>query len=624
MREIDNILRQIEQHIQLSTYANVETDKFELKDLSTGDEWKELYKSTCAFLNTRGGILVIGVKDDHKNKRFRFTGFDSRIENKIKDIALKFNDDEGNSIDLTEFVRPDLIELKPFMDGQICIIFIEKLPDEQKYVFYGNEAYERRITGDHRIPPEKIQKQLELKIELKNATELEFVPNSMINDFDLVKLNEYIYRLNKDIRVETLKPDLESAISFLTRKKFIRENSPTLLGILVCGKHPYDKVGGRCEVDTYFETGIEIAADKKVLKDNIISLMENSIGYTFSKTGTGISVEKGGTTLFEYPEKVVRETINNALAHRDYKSERFTIIKIANNLHVEIRNPGKFRQEQLMTANDPIKLRRIIPIPKAQNPNLADILKSFDRWEGRGLGMSSLTNYALNNRIDVPYYRLYNDAEIGLFIPKGKVLDEKIISWQNSFNKFILKKTWGKELSLEQKTVLAYFYKSEQLNQLEKYTVNLTPDNNHFGVIADLERWELIVRLPQSDNTNQVYRINETLIRTEFSAELRKVFGGAYDSLSNDLKEILESIYQHNEFSTVNEVSANLLSNYLYFRTNNPLNIDLKAIGNYKRKIRYSINKLEKNGFIRKKMEGKPNYEINFEFDRQPSMFDNE
>jgi len=46
-----------------------------------------------------------------------------------------------------------------------------------------------------------------------------------------------------------------------------------------------------------------------------------------------------------------------------------------NNEYLEIRNPGQFRQEQIFIAEKPIKIRRIIPIPKARNPNLADILK---------------------------------------------------------------------------------------------------------------------------------------------------------------------------------------------------------------------------------------------------------
>ena len=63
---------------------------------------------------------------------------------------------------------------------------------------------------------------------------------------------------------------------------------------------------------------------------------------------------------------------------------------------------------------------------------------------------------------------------------------------------------------------------------------------------------------------------------------IRKVFGGAYETLSNELKEVLESIYQHNEFSTIAEVSANLISNHLYFKTHSATNVDINEYGNFK------------------------------------------
>jgi ATP-dependent DNA helicase RecG len=44
----------------------------------------------------------------------------------------------------------------------------------------------------------------------------------------------------------------------------IRNDNPTLLGILVCGKFPFDKIGGKCEVDAYYETGHELAKDQKI------------------------------------------------------------------------------------------------------------------------------------------------------------------------------------------------------------------------------------------------------------------------------------------------------------------------------------------------------------------------
>ncbi len=622
-REIDKIRQQLEQFIRDSIYQPIETDKLELKDLSSGPNWEELYKTVCAFLNTRGGIIIIGVKEIREKRMYRFTGFNLDNRDKIKELPKQFNDSERNPVDLTEYVRPDLLEIHPFLNGNICLVFVEKLPDEKKYIRLAknNKAYERQIDGDHEISDKKIQAQEELKRELQNARELQFVPTATLTDLDVDKLNEYIMKLNKDVKVETLKPDIERSLSFLTRKRFIRDGSPTLLGMLVCGRYVYDFLGGRCQLDCYVNTGREIADEKKVFKENIIQLMESGIAFVFSHTDTGISVEKGGSTIYEYPERVVRETVNNALTHRDYSSDKFTNITIVPNRYFEIRNPGKFRREQILKIDNDVQIRRIIPIPKAQNPNLADILKSFDRWEGKGWGMSSLINFSMDNALDVPYYRLYTENDIGLVIQKGKTLDEEMKSWLSGFSKYILQQTNGRELTTEQQTVLAYFYKSELLNLLERYTVLLTPDNNHFQVIRDLETYGLIKKHPESPVLYPVYFVDRILTKKDFVLELREIFGGDYDALRNETKTILDVIYLFNEYALETTISANLIGNYLYLKTHRVVS-DIKDYDSFKRKTRTQINKLEKIGFIKKKEGKKYSYIINKEYNRKSSLFD--
>ncbi|MCL2245834.1 MAG: putative DNA binding domain-containing protein [Lentimicrobiaceae bacterium] len=627
MRAIDKILANLEKSIKSNVYSPVETGELELKDLSGGEDWQELYKTICAFLNTKGGIIIIGIKEDTKNKCFKFTGFSltQSIEDKIKNFSNLFTDKSGASVDLSDFISNKLVEIKPFLDGNVCLVFVENLPEDKKFVYYKSSAYERQLSGDHRINDEKIQKQDELIDELRSAVELNLVPETTLDDLDVDQLNDFIIRLNADKKLETLKSDIPSALSFLNRKKFIRNNTPTLLGMLVCGKNIFDHLGGKCELDAYFEMLEKVkslADDQKLYKDNIIPLMESAWTFAFSKINVGVSVQYGGSAIYDYPEEVIRETINNALAHRDYTINRCAFLRIKNNEFIEIRNPGRFRQEQILKDEGTLKLRRIIPIPKAQNANLADVLKVYKRWEGRGIGMATLTNFALNNQIDIPYYRIYSKDEIGLFIPKGKVLDGKTANWLKIFDKYIKKKTNGIDLTEAQQTVLAYIYKSEKLNAVEKYTVNLSPDNNHFDVINDLCSWNLIKLLPQSTPEIQLFGVDSILKKEDFTAELRMIFGGEYDTLSLTLKKILQAIYLHSEYSMVTEISANLIGNFLYVQSQTSPQIDLKEFGNFKRKVRTEINKLERKAFIVRKSEGRPNYAINKNYQRTPSLFD--
>ncbi len=622
MKVVERILSQVQDCIEKEYFKEFETEKIELKDLSSGEDWKELYKSICAFLNTTGGIVIIGINEKKDKSKYLFNGFNANNEAKLKEVPKQFTNDSGAQLDLSEYIRPDLFEIIDFMGGRVCVLHIEKLPEDKKYVMYAGKAYERKLTGDHAILKPNIDRQKELRVELELARELQIVPNTDLTHLDVDKLNDYIQRLNQGMRVETLKADIPSAASFLERKKFIIGGKPSLLGMLVCGQTLYDYVEGRCQVDCYLESPIDIASNKKVLKDNVIPLLENSIGFVFSNIATGISASQGGTVIFEYPERLIRETVNNALAHRDYSVNKFINITINPGRHIEVRNPGKFRNEQILRIDGDIPVRRIIPIPKAQNPRLADVLKTFDRWEGKGWGMSSLTNMALENEVDISYYMLYAEQDIGLFIPKGQVFDEEAEWWLKSFEGYILKQTNGRELSSEQQTVLAYFFKSERLNRNERYTIALTPDNNHFSVIAQLELWGLIYKHPKSPELYPVYLVNRTLVQFDFIEELRKTYGGAYDNLGIEYKDVLNVIFHFNEFGkNVPDINAARVGDFLFFRKYQKV-ADVKKYNEYKRKVRRIIESLTGRSYILKSSGGRPSYIINKAFSREQSLFD--
>jgi predicted HTH transcriptional regulator len=576
MSNLDDILLKIKNCLENDIYEPLETDFFELKDLSSGGKWDELYKSACAFLNTQGGTIIVGIHETLNQStqptKYKLTGYDDGNENKLIDLSQKFSDSQDKSIKPTLLNLREFFywEIRDFLDKRICIIHIRALPADKKYVCWKKIAYERKITGDYQISEDEINAQLERREEWKRARELYPVENATLEDLDLDKLNEYIQSLNQPTRIETLKSDLEAAIPFLTRKFFInKEQKPTLLGMLVCGKYIDDFVSGRCQVDAYVEvdsvTELALARNKKIFKNNILRLMDNSNDFCLQNIQIGISYDKGGSKLPEYPLKLIRETINNALAHRDYRSDQFVTLSIKPNKSLEVRNPGNFRKQQLITIDqDKLKIRAIIPEPKPSNPKLAEILKVYDKWEGRGIGMASLTNACLNNEIDIPYYKLGLET-VSLVIPKGKVYDESEEYWLDSFSGYLKRKCNGQELTIEEKIVISYFFKTEKLNRLECYTILLTQSNNHFDVISNLEDKGLIYKYPDSPFPYSVYLLDRELVKSDFTLELRQIFGDDYDYLSKDYKDTLNIIYHLNEYS-IKSASANLVAKILYVR----------------------------------------------------------
>lgn len=615
MNPIDNILSKLENCIESGTYEKIETDRYELKDNShNSSDWKEVYKTTNAFLNTKGGIIFVGIHEDNEGRKYTFKGFDHRKEDKVKELPKQFTNEKGEKLNLELNFPP--YEIREFLNGHVLLIYVEALPDDEKFVYFNGKAYERLLTGDHPISASKIQAHEEYKQQIQDARELMPVINASFDDLDIDKLNHYIFLLNRVKKTETQKASIQEAKSFLSRKMMIRDEQPTILGMLTCGRNPEDFLFNKCQIDCYVDhlSSELVARSRKLLMDTVINLMEEGERFVVQNIETGISIEKGGTAVYEYPIELIRESINNSLAHRNYSIDRFVTIKVVPKKQIEIRNPGRFKK-QLLIEDDlysTIPIRRIIPgDPQASNPRLANILKVFNKWEGQGIGMATLTGACLHNEIDLPYYIFHSHDELSLVIPSGKLLDKQVESLFETYSGYFNGKLRGSVLTEEQKRVLAYLYKSETANKLFRYTILLTKDNNHLDAIRSLLEAEVIFAHSKSDNINPIYLLDRKLFLSDFREELKKLFGNEFEEMKSDYKEILNLIYEANNFSEQKYLSANQIGNLLWLRQGKEDVIE--GFEDFKRKVRYIVSKLEKSSFITR-VSSSPQYAINTTF----------
>ncbi len=604
----------IEHCIQNKGYEEVETERFELKDLSQGwgEDW---YKSVCAFLNTNGGIIVIGIQDKNNSKPpyYKFTGYNNSDANEKhlkQELPKKFTDEKGNKIDLTHHITN--CELRDFEGGRVVVVYIEELSAEKKYIYYEGKAYIRKLTGDHELSRTEIEIYEEVKKDVISYQELKPIQGTSINDLNLNVLNQFIFQANiGKKRGETKKETLAEAAAFLVGQGFLYENKVTMLGMLVCGDYPERWIQGKCEIDCYVEVpnSHKVAQSKEIIEDNIIELIRRSQSFIWRNIEVGVLYTNGGMAAPEYPEALIREMVNNAVAHRSYINERFIIIEIHPQKCLLIRNPGMFQQRQRIYLNTEFgQIRRIVPIQAVRNPKLAQMLKNFDYWEGKGKGLTSLIDACLDNEIDVPYYILTAD-EIHLYIPKGKVYDEQMELWWESFEGYFFQKI-GRDLTEEEKIILSFFKKSEELNVRERYTILMTMSNNHHHVIDIFMKNGLLFNNPESPALYPIYQVDRKLMKIDFWAELKQLFGQEWEALNFDYKTVLNVIYLQNHFGKMDKaVSINRISAFLYVREPKRTN-KLGEYESYKRKIRNVISHLaEKQMIVRK--NGKADFGVN-------------
>lgn len=600
MKIVDQILIKLEELIQQGRFVELETEVLELEPVpADGGQWKECHKSVNAFLNTRGGILILGVKEEGTgtSRRYVLSEWKDHAEPNLKQLASCFTDRKGVKLELDDSFPP--MEIRTLLRKRVAVVYVDELPADRKFVFLNGEAYRRSLTGDHKITERMVEAQEEFKEEAAHAKELQSVADMTEEDLDLTKLNEFIFHLNQPKLVETLKPDLASARTFLERRCFTKDGTVTILGALVCGNHPGDRLGFRSHVHGYVDVPQEIARDKQDFVDNVLQLMESSLGYLLRNIQVGISANQGGKSVPQYPEEVLRETVNNALAHRDYSVDKQVIISIKPGVHIAIRNPGRFRQNLIIEdGNAGIPVRRILPEAKPRNPKLADVLRVYRKWEGRGIGMATLVNLCLENRIDLPYYRIYTE-EVCLHLCAGKLLDERMERLFESFDRHTSTLLEGGNLTQDQKLVLAYLIKSEWANEQLRYTILLTPDNNHFVALAGLEKAGLLSKHPLSTASYPIYIADRVLVQRSYVSELRAVFGTGFDGLDETSKAALGVVYRHNHYSQEKQVSAKQTAFSLWYERNGPEG-DIKQFDVFYRKVRNTFNKIEKSGFVSK------------------------
>ncbi len=619
MDVVDQILNKLAELITQGRFVELETEGLEIKPVpADGGEWKERYKSVNAFLNTRGGILILGVKEEGTgaSRRYVISEWRDHAEPKLKEFSRLFTDRKGVRLDLDDRFPP--MEIRTLLGKRVAAVYVDELAADRKFVFFNDAAYKRILTGDHKITDREVEAQEEFKEEAAHAKELQPVPGMTEADLDLTKLNQFIFQLNQLKPIETLKPDLESARAFLERKFFIKQGSVTILGALVCGNHPGDRLGFRSHVHGYVDVPQQIAQDKQDFVDNLLPLMESSLGYLLRNIQVGISAENGGIAVPQYPEEVLRETVNNALAHRDYTVNKQVIIAIKPGVHIAIRNPGRFRQTLIIEdGNAEIPVRRILPEAKPRNPKLADVLRVYRKWEGRGIGMATLVNLCLENRIDLPYYRIYTE-EVCLHLRAGKLLDERMKRFFDSFDGYLSTKL-SVDPTEEQLLVLAYLIKSEWCNEQLGYTILLTPDNNHFAALVSLEKARLISKHPLGTPAYPIYIADRALMQKDYVKELRSLFGNtAFDGLDETSKGALGVIYRHNHFCKIQPVSAKQTAFSLWYDRGGAAG-NIKEFDLFYRKMRNTFNKIEKAGFI-KKLDGTPRYVLRNDY-RETHLF---
>ena len=355
---------------------------------SSGVEFKrdvlqnhELAKELVAFSNLEGGMVVLGVDDDG-----RIPGLTrDRLEEWV--ITACRDKIRPGIIPFFETVR----EMQPGVD--VAIVRVPRGFNVHSRWHNNRHTYYIRVGTQSREPtPEELSRLFQQRGTFR--AELRPVSGSTIDDLDRRRLKDYFER----VRQQDVPPDGNEAgwRTLLINTEVMVEDGATLSGMLLFGIAP-NRFLPQAGIDAAAFPGLDkdyAARERRTLRGPMTPLMDRhgavleaglvdqALEFVRRNTPMTVSLE-GGTRRIErpgYPDEAVRESVVNALVHRDYLLANTDIELAAYRDRLEIISPGR-----LPNGITPERMRA--GTRAARNQLLKDVMRDYGYLEHMGMGV---------------------------------------------------------------------------------------------------------------------------------------------------------------------------------------------------------------------------------------------
>ena len=535
MEEIKKIL--------LSLLQNNENEYVEYKEAKNNFDFNDLGKYFSALsnganiANKQFAWLVFGISDkthEFVNTNYRRGG---NLNNLKKEITQSTNDNM-TFLDIYDFE----------IDGNRVVMF--KIPAAIGVpTTWKNIPYDR--ANESLIPLNESKRNMILSIKTVDWSR-QIIKELSIDDLDknaILKAREQFKKKNENKSIAS-EIDKMDDVTFLNKAKVLLNGKVTRAAWLLLGNE---------DTNNYVENCIPTITWKLQEGTNIIDYEHFTIPFIITMDKASEKIRNlryrympSQASLFpnevdKYDINILRELLNNAIAHQDYRiSGRVNIIEMKDK--VLILNEGNFIPKTVDTL---IVNEGYVP-PYYRNPFLAQAMVNLNMIDTAGMGIRRSFEKLRERFFPMPDYDLseYNRVKVTLY---GKILDEQYskILLENTdltltevmlldrVQKDILITKEQSDLLRKHKLIEGRYPKiyvskgiSEIINDKVNYTKNAGFNNQYykdlvlkyikdFGSITKKELDELLIdKLPDNLNNEQKkrkikYLVNETLGKRE-------------------------------------------------------------------------------------------------------------
>lgn len=340
-----------------------------------------------ALCNEKGGRLVIGMHDDFPHK---VMGTQQAI-NAIGQLESDIYRDLG--------IRPDIYELYDEEQKHVLIIEVPSRPAGKVYKY---EDVPLMRVGEE-LKPMDDKTYLSIIQEQEPDFSEQYCLEATMDDLDenAIRVLKGKYA-RKQHNPSFISISNEQALSDL---KLIRNGKITNAAILLVGKETsIEQYFPQAKVFLeYRKTEAQVEYNNRKVFGQPFYILIDQLWNAINEKNESIPVREG-SYIFDIPyfnEMVIREIVNNAFAHRDYRKNSEIVIKLYPT-KMEIINAGGFPQG--------VTLENLLTVPSTpRNRLLSDVLSKTGIVERSGQGIDKIFLYTLAEGKPEPNYSYSDD-----------------------------------------------------------------------------------------------------------------------------------------------------------------------------------------------------------------------
>ncbi|MDO8952847.1 MAG: putative DNA binding domain-containing protein [Draconibacterium sp.] len=382
-----------------------------LKHFVKGHEGEDIISYVSAIANMEGGQLVIGVEDNTLN----ITGIEDFHNYTSENIVLKI-------LEQTPNLSSEGFYIEPFTTTDTSkTVWVFHIPKHQprKPVLAHNKPWQRVENSLVRIRPEREQAILNEPLAIVDDWSAEICKEASIASLSETAIAKARENYKNKFPEQAADVDVWDDITFLNKAKITKRGKITNAAIVLLGKSESEHYinPAIAKIRWILKDKDNIEKDYTVLPCPFLLNAEEiynkirKVKYRYMREGSLFPEE-----IDQYEPYVIREAINNCIAHQDYRLGGYINVVENEDGYLTFSNLGSFIPGSIERV-----IREDAPEEHYRNPFLAAAMFNLKMVDTIGSGIKRMFNYQRQRFFPMPDYQFTNNKVVVKVT--GKVLD---------------------------------------------------------------------------------------------------------------------------------------------------------------------------------------------------------